>query len=707
MNSRITKGALLATALLFFPTMAQAQQEVSPDATVVAADDQGAAGQPEDKGDKKQVDALLDMSLEELLSQQVTSVAKKSGRVADSAAAVTVITQEDIRRSSARTVPDLLRMVPGMEVAEVQSSATSVSARGFTSRFAANLLVMVDGAAIYSTSISGMFWDQALVPLQDIERIEVIRGPGGSLWGSNAVNGIVNIITKQSVDTQGLRIDGSAGNFDRRLEVGFGRELNENLGFRVYGDYRSTRGLDGFDGAVPGNGWKGGLAGIRFDYAPSDKDNIVVLGELSSGKFQERFVNISMNPFVPVVSPLIQNNKFHTRHVLARWKRSVSDDLDISAQVYYNNLYRTEFGTAIDRDLYDASFEGRWKVNDSNELNFGVAGRISSDNVKNTYSLSLPSPDSHNVDRWLTGYIQDEITLVPDQLKLTLGSKFEKNNFTGFEIQPSARILYRANPNFAVWASVSRAVRTPLLLQREMVANVTQLRDVPGFPIPVPVNSTFSGSKSAKSESVISYEAGARGSLGGGWSYDLAAFISNYDKITTGNLVGQQIVTVPIPVPPYAMPVGMQLDFVVGNDGDAKSKGFEALIAGPITKWWKLEVSYSYLDLNIGSPAGTLTLTGDSGSSHHQIRAKSSMILSEHMRLDTDVYYVSRSLGGERPAYTDLDIRGTYQVNSNLELSLVGSNLLKKRRLEFYQDTLPIELVYVPRSAFIEARARF
>nr|WP_294851619.1 TonB-dependent receptor plug domain-containing protein [uncultured Sphingomonas sp.] len=290
MNRRIILGSLMGSAFLLTPTVVAARDVQATDGRptdVLAAPataDTGPApvdAKPEEKGEKKQVDALLDMSLEELLSQQVTSVAKKSGRVADSAAAVTVITQEDIRRSSARTVPDLLRMVPGMEVAEVQSSATSVSARGFTSRFAANLLVMVDGAAIYSTSISGMFWDQALIPLQDIERIEVVRGPGGTLWGSNSISGIVNIITKQSVDTQGLRVDGSIGTYSRRLEVAYGKELNENLGFRIYGDYRATDGLDGPHGAVPDNSWKGGLAGIRFDYAPSDKDNVVVLGELS------------------------------------------------------------------------------------------------------------------------------------------------------------------------------------------------------------------------------------------------------------------------------------------------------------------------------------------------------------------------------------------------------------------------------------------
>ncbi len=686
---------LLGAALAVLPSAAVAEETAQTVATPTTVEPSAAPAE------SKKVDELLDLSLEELLSQQVTSVAKKSRRVADSAAAVTVISQEDIRRSSARTVPDLLRMVPGLEIAEVQSSATSVSARGFTSRFAANLLVMIDGAAIYSTSISGMFWDQALIPLQDIERIEVIRGPGGALWGSNAINGVVNIITKQSVDTQGLRMDVSVGTFDQRYEVGYGKQLNEKLGFRLYGAFRHTKGLDGRHGPLPDNSWNGGLVGIRFDYAPTEKDSVVVLGEYSQGKFDERYTEVALTPAGAVEVPLIQANKFHTKHLLARWAHNVSDDFDLSGQIYFNNLYRTEFGTSIDRNLYDASIEGRVRLNTTNELNFGLSGRLSRDKVRGTFSLSLPS--EHNVDRWLTGYLQDEINVIPDKLRLTIGSKFELNNFTGFEIQPSVRMLYRFNPNFAAWGAVSRAVRTPLLLQREMIANVTRARLTPLVPYPLAVNSTFLGNKDAKAEEVISYEAGFRGSFGGGWSYDVAAFHSRYDRLTTGNQLSQA----PVFLPPSPYPVGVQTNLLIGNGGKGKSSGVEALINGPITNWWKVELSYSYLDLKVRSGEGSYILAGSGGSPNHQLRAKSSMQINDKLHLDIDVHHVGKAQADPRKAYTDLDVRASYQVNPNLELSLVGSNLLKERRLEYYQDALPIEEVFVPRTAFVEARMRF
>lgn len=677
-------------------SLAQAPESVP----ATEMEDQSAQGTAAPSATEKS-DDLLDLSLEELLAQEVTSVAKKSRRIADSAAAVTVITQEDIRRSSARTVPDLLRMVPGMEIAEVQSSATSVSARGFTSRFAANLLVMVDGASIYSTSISGMFWDQALIPLQDIERIEVIRGPGGTLWGSNSINGIVNIITKQSVDTQGLRLNASVGTMDRRGEIGYGSRLTDTLGFRVYGDYRHTKGLDGPNGGLPSNGWKGGLAGVRFDYAPTANDSIVALAEYSQGRFKERFVNVSLDPMNPGVSTQIQSNKFHSFHTLARWKHEVNDDFDFTLQGYYNNLMRTEFGATIDRDLFDLSAEGRWRASDVHELNFGIAGRISNDRIGSTFSLTMPA--GKNTDRWLTGYLQDDISLIKDKLRLTIGSKFEENNFTGTEIQPSARLFYRANDNFAAWTSVSRAVRTPLLVQREMIANVSLMRSLPGFPMPVPVNASFYGSPNAKAEQVVSYEAGFRGSLGKGWSYDVAAHYSDYSKLVTANMIRQT----PIIVPPIPFPVGVQIDNQVGNAGKGKSKGVEALITGSLNKWWDVTASYSYLDLDVKSQPNSYILAGSGTSPNHQVRLQSNMNLTDNFAVDTSVHYVGATQNKERKAYTDVDVRATYRINSQIDVSVVGTNLLKKRRLEYYHDSLPLELVYVPRTAYVEARVRF
>ena len=697
-----TTPAFAAGEDILPPDMAMAAMPMASDAGNGAVDSAGdGIAVADDQQAPSEVDDLLDLSLEELLAQEVTSVAKKARRIADSAAAVTVITQDDIRRSSARTVPDLLRMVPGMEVAEVQSSSTSVSARGFTSRFAANLLVMIDGASIYSTSISGMFWDQALIPLQDIERIEVIRGPGGALWGSNAINGVVNIITKQSVDTQGLRLNASWGTFDHRIEAGFGKQLTDNLGFRVYGDYRGTKGLDGPTGSIPSNNWKGGLAGVRFDYAPTTDDNIVVLAEYSEGRFHERFLAVDIPHLMPGYIVEFQRNKFETEHALARWTRAVSDDFDFSVQAYFNRLYRTEFGASIDRDLYDLSAEGRWRASDTHEFNFGVAGRLSHDTINGNFSLSMPEEAS--TDRWLSGYIQDDISIIPDKLRLTLGSKFEVNNFTGTEIQPSARLFYRFSPKIAAWASVSRAVRTPLLMQRSMIANVTLLKEVEGVPGLFPVNSSFNGNPDAKAERVTSFEAGIRGEISPTWSFDVAAYYSNYDRLTTGNTITQS----PIIVPPIPFPVGMQLDFVIGNAGSGDAKGFEALISGKLAPWWKGELSYSYLDLDAESPLGTYVLAGAGSSPNHQIRAKSSMELGDRFSFDTDLHFVGAAQNDSRDEYFDLDMRATYRMNSNVELSVVGSNLLDRRRLEYYTDTLPLEQVYVPRTAYAEVRLRF
>lgn len=647
-------------------------------------------------------DTLLGQSLEELLSQEVTSASKKSRPVGETAGAVTVITQEQIRRSSARTVPDLLRMVPGMEVAEVQSSATSVSARGFTSRFAANLLVMIDGAAIYTTSISGMFWDQALIPLQDIERIEVIRGPGGTVWGSNATNGVINIITKQSVDTQGLRANASVGSNEIRAEWGYGAQASEELALRAYGDYRRTKGLDGLNGPRSGDGWEGGLVGIRFDFASNTTDNIVGLAEITEGRFSERTKIAVFDPLYPRVDLQTENNGFHTRHVLARWNHVRDENFDFTLQAYYNNLSRTEFKASINRDLYDLSFESRLKASSIHEFNFGVGGRISVDHVVSSPALVFTA--GKNVDRWLTGFIQDEVTVIPNKLRLTLGSKFEQNNFTGFEHQPGARLFYRHNSTFSGWASVARAVRTPLLAQREMFANVEREAGVDFLPQGFPMVLRFEGSRAVKTENLLAIELGARAALGDGWTLDFAAYRSRYTSLVTGRSKSFNLVYAPAP---FYYPIGVIAEAAITNEGSAISKGFEILTTGPITPNWTVDLSYSYIDLKTWAPLNRIVLSDDQPTPRHQVRASSRLQVTNKVQLDAFAHWVSASKDGKRRAYLDTDLRANWRLNAKLELSVVGNNLLHARRMEYYQDSLPLELVAVPRSVYVEARVRF
>lgn len=650
-------------------------------------------------------DTLLDMSLEDILSQEVTSVAKKAQRAVDAPAAVYVISQEQISRSGANTITDLLRRVPGLEVFEVQGSATSVSARGFSSRYAANLLVMIDGAAIYSTSVSGMFWDQAIMPLQDIERIEVIRGPGGPLWGSNSINGIINIISKQSVDTQGLRADGKAGLRDVRAELGYSWQIAPTLGVRTYGSYGYSKGLQYADGSNIVDHWNGLLGGVRFDYAPDDDDNLVALGELSRGDFAEVRKQLEITPSGPVSTAVEPHEPFHSEHVLVRWRHVFSPDVELTSQVYYNYLARNALGADIGRALFDASFDGHWHASPAHDFNFGMSGRISRDTVIPTDLLSLAG--GRRTERWITGYAQDEIALQADRLSLTLGSKFEVNSFNGFNAQPSARLFYRPDEGLAFWAAASRAVRTPLLLQRAMTASFFILTVPPGQSEPIPTLSTVVGNAKIGNETLLALEAGVRAELNKWWSLDLSAYHNRYDHLTTVDMAS----IAPLIIDPYPFPVGIATVSNFRNNGYGHSWGAELVLSGRLTKRWNVELSYSYLDLHLAFRPNpgllSIQLVPADASSRHQVRLSSSVDLGDKLSLDGFVHYLSKSYRGARPAFTDLDLRLAYHPRANLELAVAGRHLLQSRHLEYFEDFVPIPTGYVPRAVTVEARVRF
>ncbi|MEJ2456853.1 MAG: TonB-dependent receptor [Novosphingobium sp.] len=651
------------------------------------------------------MDELLGMSLEDVLSQEVTSVAKKAQHVGDAPAAVYVISQDQISRSGALALTDLLRRVPGLEVFQLQGSATSVSARGFSSRFAANLLVMVDGAAIYNTPISGMFWDQAIFPLQDIERIEVIRGPGGTLWGSNSINGVINIITKQSVDTQGLHLDVKAGARDMRGEFGYGAQLSPVLGVRVYGTYRHSKGLQFADGRDIGDKWNGALGGVRLDYAPSDSDSVVVLGELSGGRFTESRTDVAVTPSGPAEIVIGPRNTFDSEHVLARWKHIFAPDFELTGQVYFNRLYRVEVDAGVSRDLYDASLEGHWRISRMHDVNFGISGRISHDAVGSGGLVSFPS--GANTDRWLTGYLQDEIALVPDTFTLTAGSKFELNNFNGFHVQPSLRLFYRHSEGLAFWGAVSRATRTSLLQQREMNANFFLWQRDKRRPQPVLTQVISFGNKHLRNESLLAFEAGMRASLSRSWSLDLSGFRNLYDKLVTADLISSE----PLYVAPYTDPVGIRTLNTFRNNAKGRSWGFELLLSGQITPQWKTELSYSYLDLRIDTKTVAALSSVPSiprdASSRHQVRVSTSYDIGDKVSLEGALHYVSRSFDAVRPGFADLDLRAAYRPLTNVEIAVSGSHLLKPRHLEYYTNYIPLPFGYVPRVVTLETRVRF
>ncbi|MDE2436052.1 MAG: TonB-dependent receptor [Sphingomonadales bacterium] len=638
------------------------------------------------------------MSLEDLLAQEVTSAAKKPQKASDSAAAIYVITQEDIRRSSAHTIPDLLRMVPGIDVADINNSYVSVSARGFTSQFAANMLVMVDGASTFSSSLSGIFWDQALVPLQDIERIEVIRGPGGSLWGSNAVSGIINIITKQSVDTQGVRASIKAGNRQQSAELSFGHQAGDNLSYRIYGNVRRNDGLVDQSGNSLGSDWLGGLAGIRADFAPTPNDTVVTQAELTRGQLHEPEEVIRANLLNPGYDLVVRDNRFATQLGLLRWSHKASDDFDL----YFTHSLRTDFGARVERSMGDVSIEAHIRAIPTHDLNIGVSGRIAHDLLTGSPVLSFSQKS--NTDRWVTAYIQDDISLVPDRLRLTVGTKVEDNNFTGFEIQPNARLFLRANPRLAAWASISRAVRTPLLLQRnDNYQYGVLMPGEPGNPAPLPLYQVLAGNPQSKAENVLAYELGVRGQISTHWAFDFSAFYNRYDHLMTADLTS----ITPIFIPNIPFPVGLSGNFTTANNMKGHGKGFEILLKGDVTNWWEAEASWSYLDATeTAYPSRAIAVAAlipFDATPAHQLRLRSRFKLSNSFSMNADVHYVGAVAHGVIPAHTDLALRAEYRVTSGMDISLIGNNLLKKATAEvtyFPQN-------YVPRTVALQLRSRF
>lgn len=692
----------LSTYLLGLPCAVAALTSLTVDARA-----QDAATPGEQLQDDKAASELLDVPLEDLLTLESTSVAKKRQRVSDSAAAVYVITQEEIRRSAAETIPELLRGVPGVEVAHTENGGYAVSIRGFNSRLANSILVMVDGRSQFVSTLSNVFWDQLMIPLGDIERIEVVRGPGSALWGANTSNGVINIITKHSADTGGTYIDVRAGDRRQELSLTHGGILADALTYRAYVTVHHDDGLVDATGADTGRRHEGASSGVRFDYEPDDRNAFTLQGDFDAGRYDTPFRLPKADILNPGYFYFQSQNEFTAFNILGRWTRRASDRLSWSVQGQYNYIDRTEFGGAhLIWQLMDLDIGANWKASNTHELSVGVAARVLHDKVDGTPYLYFNHPVS--TERWISGYVQDDITIVPDRLRFSLGAKLEHNNFTGAEIQPSARIFLKPTRQVSLWAAVSRAIRTPSRFERD--ANLPMFVEAPGSvanPLPIPVFSTLVGVPSRPPEELIAYEVGGRVNLGGNWSLDVAGFYNDYSKLT----VNTPVATRPVFVPQVPFPVAINADVAFLGVGKTRSWGGEATLAGNIRPWWKAGLTYSHLNFENGIDPATgqpwALLFALEGSPRHQLSLRSNVDLGDRASIDAQLRHVSRLEQGPVPAHTDLDLRLTYRLENGAELSLVGTNLLEPRHLEFLQPPYPAPPSYVPRRVSAQLRYRF
>lgn len=619
--------------------------------------------------DSSNVAQLKQLSLAQLGDLEVTTSSKEPEEVWKTAAAIYVLTQQDIRRSGATSIPDVLRLVPGVEVAQANSNIWSVGIRGFGSAFSKSVLVMIDGRSVYTPMFAGVYWDVQNLLLSDVERIEVIRGPGGTIWGSNAVNGVINIITKSAEHTRGSYASYTGGNIEQSSgAVRYGGTYGA-MDYRAYamGFGRSpefhTDG-DNYDG------WQLGQAGFRTDSRLSGRDRLTVQGDLYKG-------SVGQQVSVGVLSPPGQPNLEGTEdpsggNLIARWRRDLSDRSDIQVEGYYDRTYRIGPQLGESRNTFDLDFIHHFFIGNRNELIWGAGARWSPSNFIEVVPTTVFVPLREDEKLYST-FVQDQIALVHNQLWLTLGSKFEHNIFTGWENEPSARLLWTPSSHQSVWAAVTRAVRTPSRIDEDL--QLTQVD--PTVPIPIFVCVCDNGK--FQSETLLGYETGYRRLITSKFYVDFAAFHNKYNDLENFGDASVAILTSP-------PPLDILISFPFANGIMGTTNGGEIAPDFKINKNFEVKAAYSYVSLNLEDRAthtkGSDALSEETSSPHNEVTLQALLNLPKRFEFDPTFRYVSALPTQTVNGYSTADTRFAWHFSHDLTLSVVGQNLLQPRHAE-------------------------
>jgi iron complex outermembrane receptor protein len=641
---------------------------------------------------------LTQLSLEDLMNTKVTSVSKKEQSLSKAAAAIFVITQEDIRRSGATNIPDLLRMVPGLDVAQINANSWAVSARGFNHQFSDKLLVLIDGRAVYTPLFAGVYWDTQDVPLEDIERIEVIRGPGATVWGANAVNGVINIITKSAAETQGGLLIAGGGTQDLALGMAqYGGKIGKDASYRVFAKYLDQNHLPNLTGQNGEDGWHLSHVGFRTDASLTQKDSLTVEGDLYGGTEGANFGHIvSIAP--PVDENVNGSEKIPGGDILSRWNHVFSSRSDTRLQFYFDRYERDGRELSENRDTFDLDFQHHLALGARHDLIWGVDYRHSSDFTVGTIDQAwVPAGGALQL---FSTFAQDEIVLKPDRVFLTVGTKLENNYYAGWDVDPSVRVAWTPTKRHTFWTAVSRAARTPDRRNEDADINIA------AFPGPggVPALLTLLGNPEEKSEHVVAYEAGYRAQPAGPFSIDVATFFNTYTDLATTE-----------PGPPFLVvnpaPSHFVFPLVWGNKMHGTTDGIEVSSNWKVNDRWTLSPGYALLQMHLHTDPtsqDTTTLADTEGSSpRHQAQLRSHLNLPCHFIWDVSGYFVERLPDQQVPSYTRLDTQLSRQLGEGLELSLVGQNLLRDHHLESNDMLTSVNPTEVKRSAYAKIVWRF
>lgn len=606
---------------------------------------------------------LMAMSLEELMNIEVFSVSRRQEKLSHSPSAIQVITADQIRRSGATSIPEALRLAPNLQVAQQNSREWIITARGFSSDVGNKLLVLIDGRTVYTPLFSGVFWDRQNYLLEDIERIEVISGPGGTVWGANAVNGVINIITRSAHETQGTYLEAAAGTqLKQQAGARYGGQLNEQTGYRVYGQYANRDDETLSDGSPAHDDWRMMQSGFRVDSNVDASNTVTVQGDyyrLRESQLQLDDVETSGG------------------NLLGRWSHQINRTDKTIVQLYYDQTELKlpvattiingiplappgEFGDTL--ETMDLDFQHQFSLAERHTIVWGLGYRYTRDDVDNTGGLAF-YPDFLEQEL-LSAFLQDEIALIRNTLYFTVGTKVEKNDYTGVEWEPGIRLQWRLSERHQIWSAISRAVRMPSRIDREISQPYREALLV-----------VLQGGPEFESEKVDAYELGYRGQLSDKAALSVTLFYNEYENLRSTGFT-------PVTIAP----------FFFENNLEGETRGVEMSLDMELASWWRIRMGYNYLHEDISVKPGRFDLNNalnETADPENQFMLRAAFDIAQNVELDFGYRWVDRlpynNVGTVVyvPQYDELDIRIGWTPIDNLELSLAGQNLLQDHHQEF------------------------
>jgi iron complex outermembrane receptor protein len=631
---------------------------------------------------------LTRLSIEDLLNIEVTSASRKEQRVMDVAAAVFVITQEDIRRSGMTTIPDLLRLVPGVNVAQINSNKWAVSVRGFNGLFANKLLVLIDGRSVYNQLYSGVIWDTVDLMADDIDRIEVIRGPGATAWGANAMNGVINIVTRSAADSQGgvVRMDAGGNGTQAALRYG-GTAFNTP--YRVFAQWTSRDESILVPGVRANDASHSVTAGFRADRSGT-RGEFTLTGKFTAGRSKPLWLNL--DAATAATQPVLgDSSETRAGHLLGRWASAPGAGVHLQVQSSIDLANLQEAVGHFTRRAIGVEAQARKTVAGRHDLVTGVGYRHVDERLDGRNHVSLIPADNHSI--LLTAFIQDDVAMPGDRVHLILGTQFQHDSQFGAGIQPSVRLMWNVRPRQRLWAAASRAIRTPSLADRFIRV------DYPPQPTPIglPLFATVIGNPDVGNETFADLEAGYRIEAGASASIDATAFAGRYTDLITNEVSAPVLVFAPGP--------RLEVTSRNRNQMTATTRGVEVAAhwAPAATVWFDASIAMLQINTRLRDAAGTVA----ADVPRMQWQARAVFQPAPRATITASLFHVGRLRVSAVEAYTRADVMVEWRVSDRLALMAIGQNLLQASHAEFIGTNSLLLSTRMPRSLGVRARWMF